>query len=490
MPANLACFIVFAIIALTTYLCMRKLRRGRFCAAFLSAVCVLGSFAFAQAPADEPHAEEVDGAEIKRLGDHVQYVEGNAIRDGGDYVEVMGPPADDNHKWFISIIGSKGCGACARLKADLKTNEYLRALITVHENDDNHSDTKTSWAHYTYYLAGDKSQDFRWKEIKVTGYPTIIVQPPLNKKYGDPSTVVVQMTGYDGDGKKLATSIAAGIKAYLAKQAEVRSTGHRAQLVSLVHERGAEFPPQPPAPKLQPRISGWGQMPWTPAPKVDATPVPAPTDTPPNVLPPLFDWPPKPAPGPAPAPAPNADGTEGVIPVTPEAIIVCDTNCLSKDDESKMQPVIERLRKERPGLRVRIADLRNSKHLPVKAEDLPAVVVTADGAVQEKVTSKLFPLFQPRDTEAAATPTTLVAPPFPWQEVAGAVMTGGSVPAVITAVFAVFIWWRTRRKATGQSVVLPNLPLEQLVPLAKPYIEQFAAMLAEAMKPKPTDAAK
>lgn len=496
MPANIACFIVFAVVAAATFFVMRKLTRGRVeLAAFLSVLCALCGYAFAQTP-DVP--QEVDAAEIKRLGDHVQYVDGNAIRDAGDYVEVMGPPADDNHKWFISVIGSKGCAACARLKADLKTNEYLRALIVVHENDDNHSDTKTSWSHYTYYLAGDKSQDFRWKDLKIKGYPTILVQPPLNKKYGDPSTVVIQMTGYDGDGKKLATNIAAGIKAYLAKQAEVRSTGHRAQLVSLVNAREGEFPPQPPAPRassLNPQASGWGQIPWTPAPKVDATPVPPPSDTPPNVLPPLFDWPPKPI-GPAPAPAPPAT-PETVIPSTPEAVIVCETNCLSRDDEDRMRPVLDRIRKERPGLKVRIADLRESKHLPVVKDDLPAVVITSDGAVQEKITARLFPLFNPPLLQPAtptpsvnapavnvtSPPVTVTVPTAPWEETATAFATG-SIPSIIAAAVGWLIYIRGRRKAAGQQVIAPNVPFEAYAPLIEHIVTQAVTKAVEAFKPK------
>jgi hypothetical protein len=519
MPANLACFVVFYLVAIATYFVMRKLTRGRFVAAFLSALCVLCGFAFAQSPTNEPPTEEVDAAEIKRLGDHVQYVDGDSKSSPGDYVEVMGPPADDNHKWFISIIGSKSCAACARLKADLKSNEYLRALITVHENDDNHSDTKTSWAHYTYYLAGDKSQDFRWKDLKIKGYPTILVQPPLNKKYGDPSTVVVQMTGYDGDGKKLATSIAAGIKAYLAKQAERRQAGHRAQLLSIINERVGEFPPEPPPPKgsriedegsrgisLPPQSSilnpqgSWGQVPWTPAPKVD-TPAPTPDVAPsPNVLPPLFDWPPKPI-GPAPAPAPAPDGGNAAIPTTPEAVIVCETNLLSAADEDRIRPVIERLRKERPGLRVRIADLRDAKNLPVLQSELPAVIVTSDGKVDEKVTSRLFPLFQPKDPPATPNePVNVTVPSMPWDQTATAIATG-SIPAYLMAGVAWLVWWRQRRKALQQPLLLPNVPVEQLGGLVTqfmPVITQVAtvfastvgAAIAEAMKPKPTDAAK
>lgn len=436
---------------------------------------VIGVLCGSTARADD---DQVDMAEIKRLGNHVQYVDGS-IRSGADdaYVEVMGPPADDNHKWFITVIGSKGCAACARLKADLKKDEYLRALVTVHENDDNHSDPRTSWAHYTYYLHGDKSQDFRWENIKLSGYPTILVQPPLNKKYGDPATVVCQITGYDGDGKKLATNIAAAIKTYLSKQAERRRQGHQAQLAAIVAERDDSHPPQP-------RHSTWSQTdigldpPWTPAPKVEPPvgPMPAPD----NVLPPVFDWPPKPKPDQQPKPDATPDAP-GDIPNTPEAVIVCETNLLSAADQERIRPVIERLRRDRPGLRVRIADIRDAKNLPVKLDELPAVVVTSDGKVDEKVTARLFPLFQPADATVA--PST-AAPPFPWQEVATAVATGGSIPAVIAAAIGVLVWWRQRRRALNQPVIAPNLPLEQLAPLVQPLVEQLATAIAAALKPK------
>lgn len=450
------------------------------CALLLCALC---------GPALRAEDDQVDMAEIKRLGNHVQYVDGS-IRSGADdaYVEVMGPPADDNHKWFITVIGTKGCAACARLKADLKRDEYLRALVTVHENDDNHSDPRTSWAHYTYYLHGDKSQDFRWENIKLSGYPTILVQPPLNKKYGDPSTVVCQITGYDGDGKKLATNIAAAIKTYLSKQAERRQQGHRAQLAAIVQERDAgEHPPEPPIPESRaprPAPRSWSQTdigldpPWSPAPKVEPPvgPMPAPD----NVLPPVFDWPPKPKPDQQPKPDATPDAPSD-IPQTPEAVIVCETNLLSAADQERIRPVIERLRRERPGLRVRIADIRDAKNLPVKVDELPAVVVTSDGKVDEKVTARLFPLFQPADATVA--PST-AAPPFPWQEVATAVATGGSIPAVIAAAIGVLVWWRARRRALNQPVIAPNLPLEQLAPLVQPLVEQLATAIAAALKPK------
>lgn len=432
---------------------------------------------------------EVDAAEVKRLGNHVQYVDGQSHRAGDEYTEVMGPPADDNHKWFISILGKKGCAACARLKADLKRDEHLRALIQVADGDDTHSDNKTTWAHYTYYLADDASQAFRWEKLKITGYPTIIVQPPLNKKYGPPSDVVCQITGYDGDGKKLATAIAASIKAYLAKQSERRQIGYRSELfqASVVRDQGE--PPQPPAAeyRVQPvhLQNGWGQIgidpPWTPAPKVDPTPAPGPD----NVLPPIFNFPPLIGPKPDEKKPDEPKPTD--IPKVPEISVIVDGTALSSDDNARLQPVIDRLKRERPGLVARIIDFRQAKSYPVKQSELPAIVVTADGEVQEKLTAKLFPIFNAPAATPATTPTapaniTVEAPPFPWQEIMTAVASGGSIPAIAMAAIAVVMWIRGRRRAAGQQVIAPNFPLEQFLPLLKPIIEEIVTKVTAAAR--------
>ncbi len=72
---------------------------------------------------------QVDEAEVLRVGDMVQHIDG-LRRAGPDdaYVQVMGPPASDADKWFISIIITRGCSACERLKKDWATDPWLLAL--------------------------------------------------------------------------------------------------------------------------------------------------------------------------------------------------------------------------------------------------------------------------------------------------------------------------------------------------------------------------
>ena len=179
---------------------------------------------------------EVDQAEVLRLGDLVQHV-GDGIRagDADAYVAALSPPASDADKWFISVISMKGCAGCEKLKRDWTTNAALLALA-------NPGDTKQSWSHYNVYDRDDRSQMFRFDSLKVSTYPTILVQPPRSGKYGEPSTVVFQSV-YGGDPEKLARGIAQAIRLYVSKQGPQQIGAQVA---------GAVDPPWQPSPKVEP----------------------------------------------------------------------------------------------------------------------------------------------------------------------------------------------------------------------------------------------
>lgn len=152
---------------------------------------------------------EVNHAEVLRLGDFVQHIDGDT-RGGEDlFVQAMGPPESDADKWFISVISIKGCVGCLQLKKEWSTNPWLLALADP-------ANPKRSWAHYNAYDGADESQMFRFKSVRIAAYPTIIVQPPRNERYGRPATVVFQDT-YHGDPKKLATDITNAIRRYVGK---------------------------------------------------------------------------------------------------------------------------------------------------------------------------------------------------------------------------------------------------------------------------------
>lgn len=159
-------------------------------------------------------------AEIIRRGDLVTHTgEGLHGSTADKFAEIMAVPEDDSHKWFISIITSPNCGACDKLKADWKTSAYLLAFA-------NPDDAKQSWAHYRVYRSDDATQGWRWKAIRIASYPTILIQPPRNRRFGDPGTVVMQVTGYDGDAKQLATAMSAAIRKYVEKVTQTNRTSN------------------------------------------------------------------------------------------------------------------------------------------------------------------------------------------------------------------------------------------------------------------------
>ncbi len=148
---------------------------------------------------EQTQGDEVDTAEVIRRGDRTV----TAGRGPMDLDEVLmgdatAPPADDSHKWFVSVIVDDSKESQALLY-DLKHSEYLRAWVNLEES-------KQSWSHTTVYVAKDQTQDWRWKNLKITRYPVLILQPPAKLRdekkpdswiYGDPKTVIWQFDGYD-----------------------------------------------------------------------------------------------------------------------------------------------------------------------------------------------------------------------------------------------------------------------------------------------------
>lgn len=388
----------------------------------------------ATAFAARARAQEVERQEVLRLGDHVQHVDGFRSPDDDAFVDVMGPPADDNHKWFITVVSTKGCPACARLKADLARDPYLRALVNV-------SDPKQSWSHFNSYLYEDESQQFRWEKIKLAGFPTVLVQPPLNKKYGDPATVVFQTTGYDGNGQKLATKITAAIKAYLAKQdkrnvAPRQTVGHRQQ-VPVADEPYGIDPPWTPAPKVEPPVAP------APAPVVDIPVIP-----PPNVEP-------------APKPQPEAD-----VSTYPEAIVVTDADDgLDAENDSRVRRVLEALRQQRgKNLKVRLMDWRDAKErFPVARDEVPVILVTQDGQIQDKISGRLLPFLETQPREVTLSD-------IPWSAVITLLTTGFSLPAAIALGVWLVRFIRSRREAAGKPRLFNDATVEQVLSLLQTWL--------------------
>lgn len=396
--------------------------------------------------------EEVFKGEVTRWGDTVQHIAGDerSKQRRGDEADIMGVPADDNHKWFISIVGSKGCAPCARLRADIRadqaTQKNLGAFITLMDGDEMHSDPKSSWSHYNYFLAEDKTQAFRFEKLGIKAYPTIIVQPPLNKAFGDPATIVYKREGYDGDPAKLVKEISAAIKLYVQKQQE-RKDGGATKAAAARHAL--------PAPARSEISGAFGQNdigvdpPFVPTPRVDPTPVP-------NVLPPQI-----PPPDAKPTPAPKPDATPDV-PVDakdlpPEAVIVYDKNAIASEEQARrLDRVVEKLRAAGKILRVRQIDYRDAPELDVPRDQLPAVVVTAEGRVLDRLTDRLLPFVseEPKEIGLADVPWNVI-----WTLITGGgIGVGGAVALLLFAVKA----FRAFRLSQGKAPLLSDEQLAQL----------------------------
>ncbi len=141
-------------------------------------------------------------------------VSSEVANDSPTIEEALAPPASDADKWFITVVTMQGCAGCERLKRDWVTNEWLLALA-------NPADPKSSWSHYNAYSREDKSQAWRFEKLRITAYPTVLVQPPRTGRFGNPATIVYQGT-YGGNPQRLAEEITRAIKLYVKKLAEKR----------------------------------------------------------------------------------------------------------------------------------------------------------------------------------------------------------------------------------------------------------------------------
>ena len=151
--------------------------------------------------------------EVVRRGDLVEHVDGSIRDTTSDFLEAIKPPASDADKWFVSVLTTRGCKPCKQLQREWETNRWLLALADPNDSDG-------SWAHFGVFDCSDESQAWRFRDLTIEAYPTILVQPPRTGQYGDPSTVIYQ-SKYGGDPKTLAQDIARSIRHYLEKETEL-----------------------------------------------------------------------------------------------------------------------------------------------------------------------------------------------------------------------------------------------------------------------------
>lgn len=427
--------------------------------------------------------DEVDTNAVLRLGNSVELV-GDGISDAGDdlFQDAMAPPADDNHKWFLTIYETDNCGPCAKLKRDLATDRHLRALV-------NTGDHKHSWAHLNVYHAKDEAQAFRYQQIRVRKFPTIVIQPPGNGAFGPKGTVVAQIEGYSS-GADLTRKIAAAIKGYCKSLAESKKPRF-----GLIAPQGSAVPQ---GTRAIGGLVGFTQFagdagdertpPWRPRPKEDPAPAP---DVAPLLPGPLFPE------------LPPLDLEPAVPPIPKAAQIVVVTD--GSEEAGELGPLQEMARrlKERHKARQREMDFEEAKKLyPVTEDELPLVLVTADGKIEAKILGRILDAITPPvPTPAVKTvekeKIVEVEVPAIVDSVADIplglilqIFTGGlTVPSGIALAVWALKTFRKYRKATNKPLLVKDdgtleLLLEQGAPIISGIVERIlAARAAQAVKP-------
>lgn len=170
----------------------------------LFALAVLASTAWGQAAAPP----QVQVSEVLRRGDLVT-VMGEGPRANADdaFAAAMAPPADDSHLWTVTVWTTPNCAACEKLKADFRKAPELLAFVAAPA-------PALPWAHYVEYSGADETQKDRRDKYKVSRYPTIVVQPPRNKMWGDPGLVVFYDNSGYADPKTLATKMQKAVRKF------------------------------------------------------------------------------------------------------------------------------------------------------------------------------------------------------------------------------------------------------------------------------------
>lgn len=171
-------------------------------------------------------------AEIARRGPMVERVNGfTAESDEAYFVEALSPPADDSNKWSVTLVTMQGCKFCDQLRGDFESSPALTPWV-------NTQDYTKSWAHYKVVQIEDKSQSWRWKEFQPKVFPTLILQPPFDRSWGDPHTIVFLKEGYDGKPDKLAQNLRAAIDKYVKLVKPQRTAWKAKHSLAMTHNNG------------------------------------------------------------------------------------------------------------------------------------------------------------------------------------------------------------------------------------------------------------
>jgi hypothetical protein len=164
----------------------------------LYAFCAVGLLAFSNLCLADNGLPLAARQEVMRRGAMVEHVSGYEAA-APLFAEAVKPPADDSFKWYLTVFTAPKCGPCDSLKKAFRSDETLKAWANV-------DSPKDSCVHYAETSVTDITQEWRRKHApalvslldanREKGFPIVVIQPPLNGEYGNPSTCLPPIIGF------------------------------------------------------------------------------------------------------------------------------------------------------------------------------------------------------------------------------------------------------------------------------------------------------
>lgn len=211
--------------------------------AALLLLLLASSICFADVAPNKTDIPDVDVWEAQRRGNLVQEI-GTTRADAVDRISAaLATPPDDSHKWYLTVVTTRGCRACEKLKYDFLHAPQLRAWVNVEE-------PAKSAMHYHVRRIEDPTQRDWFKgierQLRKGGFPAIVIQPPRSGEFGRSATTVAILHGYDGDAEALTERLRRAIVTYVREYtAQHRQGGIRGN-ADAEEEAGEEASAAPP----------------------------------------------------------------------------------------------------------------------------------------------------------------------------------------------------------------------------------------------------
>lgn len=162
---------------------------------------------------DVAPAKDVDEAAKREVARRGSFVELTGTVRSDTVAMALRPPADDDWKWFVTLVGTPGDAKYDAMRTMLRQNKEPALLAWIDIND-----PANSYTHFQDRVWDLKGTQKDWlapliPAVERYGLPLLVIQPPRNGKFGDPATVVKCFHGIV-KAEDLAPKIRDGVIAY------------------------------------------------------------------------------------------------------------------------------------------------------------------------------------------------------------------------------------------------------------------------------------